>query len=121
MPTIQTKRVYESILPEDGMCILVDRIWPRGISKEKIEKGVWLKDAGPSNELRKWFNHDPARWKEFKKAYFRELDSNPEVISDFKSINSQKKQLTLLYSARDTEHNQAIALKEYLEKLLSSQ
>ena len=115
MPTIRTKRVYEEILPEDGMCILVDRIWPRGIKKSDLGKAIWFKEIAPSTELRKEFKHDPARWSEFKKAYFRELDFNPEVISEFKSIVSQEKQFTLLYSARDTEHNQAIALKEYLE------
>jgi len=105
---ILTKRIYDGIVPEDGFCVLVDRIWPRGISKE----------IAPSTKLRKEFRHDPARWEEFKKRYFLDLDFEAEVVSDFLALIENKKCVTLLYSARDTKHNQAIALKEYLEKRL---
>lgn len=112
---ISTKRVYESISPEDGFCILVDRLWPRGVSKSDLRGVIWFKEIAPSTELRKEFNHDPDRWDEFKKHYFAELESSPVLVSEFKQLVSKEKILTLLYSARDTQHNQAVALKEYLE------
>ncbi len=115
---ILTKRIYDGIVPEDGFCVLVDRIWPRGISKEKLGAAIWFKEIAPSTKLRKEFRHDPARWEEFKKRYFLDLDFEAEVVSDFLALIENKKCVTLLYSARDTKHNQAIALKEYLEKRL---
>ena len=115
MPTrIYTKRIYEGIVPEDGFRILVDRIWPRGISKEKLGDAIWFKDIAPSTELRKEFKHDPARWEKFKKAYFEELDSQPAIFQQFKDLIQNHEKVTLFYSARDTEHNQAVALKAYL-------
>ena len=112
---ILTKRIYEGIVPEDGYCVLVDRIWPRGISKEKLGEAIWFKNIAPSTELRKEFKYDPARWNEFKKRYFVDLDSQPELVIEFLNLIKLKEVVTLLYSARDTVHNQANALKEYLE------
>lgn len=106
------KRVYEPAGPEDGYRILVDRLWPRGLSKEQVQ-GVWLKDAAPSAALRNWYGHDPAKWPEFKTRYFSELDANPAVVARLKD-EAAKGPLTLLYASRNTEINQAVALREYL-------
>ena len=112
---LKTKRVYESAASSDGVRFLVERLWPRGIKKEKLKMKGWLKDVAPSPELRKWFAHDPDKWTEFKKRYRAELKSNPEA---WKPILDAAKQgdVTLLYSARDTEHNSALLLKTFLEK-----
>ena len=107
------KRVYEPRAPGDGQRVLVDRVWPRGISKEKLGKVVWLKDAAPSTELRKWFAHRPERWEEFRARYTAELDRNPDVVAKLRATCARGP-VTLLYSARDTEHNQARALTDYL-------
>ncbi|MDY0275650.1 MAG: DUF488 domain-containing protein [Desulfomicrobium sp.] len=109
---IAIKRVYEPP-GEDGTRILVDRLWPRGLKKEKL-LGIWLKDAGPSTELRKWFGHDPQKWTEFKKRYFAELDDHPEVISTIMEFASQG-MVTFLYASHEQEYNQAVALREYVE------
>lgn len=110
---IQVKRVYEPPEAEDGVRFLVERLWPRGMKKERLKLDGWLKDVAPSDELRRWFGHDPARWEEFCNRYFAELDSKPEA---WRPILEAARQGTviLLYSARDTEHNNAIALKHYL-------
>jgi len=110
---IQTKRVYDPRKKEDGIRVLVDRVWPRGMTKEKLQADLWLKDIAPTGDLRKWFAHDPARWNDFKARYFSELDEKPQVVKQLCDLAAQGK-LTLLFSARDTAHNQAIALKEYL-------
>ena len=112
---LKTKRVYESPEASDGARFLVDRLWPRGIKKEKLEMKAWLKDVAPSPELRKWFAHDPAKWKEFQKRYRAELKANPDA---WKPILEAAKEgdVTLLYSTRDTEHNSAVLLKAFLEK-----
>lgn len=110
---IQTKRVYESPAKDDGTRVLVDRVWPRGMSKEKLQAALWLKDAAPGTDLRKWFNHDPSRWQEFKKRYFAELDGNPQTVNELRQLAGRGR-ISLLYSASDTQHNQAVALKEYL-------
>ena len=112
---LKTKRVYESAKKADGVRFLVDRLWPRGIKKEELKMKAWLKDVAPSPELRKWFGHDPDKWREFQKRYRAELKSNPEA---WKPILEAAKDgnVTLLYSARDTEHNSALLLKEFLEK-----
>jgi len=112
---INLKRVYDNPLPEDGYRILVDRIWPRGISKETAQIDEWLKDIAPSNELRKWFNHDPHKWNEFKKRYFAELKDNKEQLEDIYSV-AKKHHVTLVYSAKNKDFNNAVALKEYIEK-----
>ena len=111
---LKTKRVYESAQSSDGTRFLVDRLWPRGIKKEKLTMRAWLKDVAPSPALRKWFGHDPAKWQEFQQRYQVELESNPEA---WKPILEAAKQgdVTLLYSARDSEHNSAILLKGFLE------
>jgi len=115
--TIRVKRVYDRASKEDGTRILVDRLWPRGIRKKDASIDIWLKDIAPSNELRKWFNHDPDKWEQFKSRYFSELDQKAEVVNQIKG-RVQEDTLTLVYSASDTKHNNAIALKEYLESLL---
>lgn len=112
---IVTKRVYENPDPEDGTRFLVERLWPRGIKKESLLMNGWLKDVAPSDALRRWFGHDPAKWNEFRRHYFAELDGRPEAWRLLLEA-AQKGTVTLLYSARDLEHNNAAALKEYLEK-----
>jgi uncharacterized protein YeaO (DUF488 family) len=112
MASLQIKRVYEQRSPADGRRILVDRVWPRGISKEKLGVVTWLKDVAPSTELRKWFDHRTERWKQFSVRYFAELDHNP-AVEQLRTI-CELGAVTLLYSARDVEHNQAQALSEYL-------
>lgn len=111
---IETRRVYDGGKGVDYR-VLVDRIWPRGLSKEDVAADLWFKEAAPTSELRKWFGHDPGRWNEFKKRYFKELDTNPDDLDPIKA-RARKGLVVLLYSAKDKEHNQAVALKEYLEK-----
>ena len=112
---LKTKRVYESAETSDGTRFLVDRLWPRGIKKESLNMQAWLKDIAPSPELRKWFAHDPSKWQEFQGRYRAELESNPEA---WKPILEAAKHgdVTLLYSARDPEHNSALLLKSFLEE-----
>lgn len=107
------KRVYEKPEMEDGIRILVDRLWPRGLTKEKACIDLWLKDIAPSTELRKWFGHDPAKWEQFKELYHRELEANVEPVSLLKD-QLKKGMVTLLYAAKDVEHNEALVLKEWL-------
>ena len=113
--TIQMKRVYELPQSSDGKRVLIDRLWPRGLTKEKAKVDVWLKDIAPSTELRKWFGHDPAKWNEFKKCYYNELKMNSEVVTRLAEILKHGK-ATIVYGAKDEEHNDAVVLKEYLEK-----
>jgi len=110
---IKIKRIYEHYSAGDGFRVLVDRLWPRGVSKVNARLDLWLKEVGPTEELRQWFGHDPARYEEFKGRYFKELDSNP-AAEQLKSILHEHKTVTLLYSAHDEHHNQAAALREYL-------
>jgi uncharacterized protein YeaO (DUF488 family) len=110
---MQTKRVYDPREQGDGIRVLVDRLWPRGMTKEKLQADLWLKDIAPSDDLRKWFAHDPSRWSEFKKRYWAELDEKPQTVKQLRDLAAKEK-LTLLFSARDTACNQAVALKEYL-------
>jgi uncharacterized protein YeaO (DUF488 family) len=112
---IKVKRVYDPIEKDDGVRILVDRIWPRGIKKNKIN--IWLKDIALSNELRKWYNHDPNKWEEFKKKYFDELDKNPK-INELLQLIRKNENITLLYASK-SPYNNAIALKRiYREKVI---
>jgi len=111
---IKIKRVYDKPTKEDGFRILVDRLWPRGISKEKVD--LWLKEVAPSNDLRNWFSHDPKKWEEFKRKYERELQDKQELIHKIKQAEKEKGIVTLLYSTRNKEHNNAIALNIMLEK-----
>lgn len=110
---INLKRVYEPAAKSDGYRILVDRLWPRGISKAEASIDLWLKDIGPSNELRKWFGHDPAKFKEFSQRYRAELDINP-ATDQVKEIITEHREITLLYGAKDEQHNQAVVLMQYL-------
>lgn len=111
--SIKLKRVYEEPAKTDGTRILVDRIWPRGLTKEKAHVDLWLKDVAPSNELRKWFGHDPARWPEFRARYKAELKRNQAQLSLLRQA-LQKGPATILYGAKDEEHNQAVVLHEFL-------
>jgi uncharacterized protein YeaO (DUF488 family) len=112
---LKTRRVYEPAEPSDEVCFLVDRLWPRGIKKEKLEMEAWLKDVAPSPDLRKWFAHDPAKWQQFQGRYRAELEANPDAWKPLLEA-AKRGNVTLLYSARDTEHNSAILLKEFLEE-----
>lgn len=111
---IKIKRVYEPPDKEDGQRILIDRLWPRGLTKEKAKVDEWLKELAPSTELRKWFNHDPEKWKEFQKRYHQELKENKEEVSHLKEL-LQDGTTTLVYAAKDEEHNDAVVLKEWLQ------
>lgn len=111
---ILIKRIYEPKDKNDGYRVLVDRLWPRGLSKEKASIDLWMKDIAPSNELRKWFAHDPAKWNEFKSKYKKELADKKDLLAELNTLESQHKKLTLLYSAHDQEHNQAVVLAETL-------
>jgi uncharacterized protein YeaO (DUF488 family) len=114
---IKLKRVYEPVAPDDGRRFLVDRIWPRGVRKEALGIDAWVKEAGPSTELRKWFGHDPSRWTEFRQRYYRDLEAHPEVLEPLVDA-ARKGDVTLLYSARDTQHNQAVVIKDFLQSLI---
>lgn len=113
---IKIKRIYEDKDPDDGIRILVDRLWPRGISKEEARLDDWWKELAPSEDLRKWFDHDPDKWPEFKKRYKKELDEIEAMISEKMEELDLRESIVLLYGAKDEEHNQAVVLKEYLEK-----
>ena len=110
---IKTKRVYDPVSPDDGYRILVDRLWPRGITKDRLGADEWMKDVAPSTALRKWFKHEQPKWAEFKRRYFSELDGNPEAIERLR-LAAKKGPVTLLYAAQDRERNHAIALREFL-------
>ena len=111
---IQVKRVYEKPSRKDGLRILVDRLWPRGLSKERAAVKLWLKDVAPSTELRKWFGHDPAKWKQFQARYRKELREKKDALKQLKQ-KSEEHTVTLVYCARDEEHNEALVLKKILE------
>lgn len=112
---IAVKRVYETPAVTDGQRVLVDRIWPRGIAKKDAALTLWLKDIAPSDELRKWFGHEPARWVEFQKRYRVELDGNGEAVAELRGLLGKGK-VTLLYGAHDEAHNNAVALAGYLHR-----
>ena len=110
---LSLKRAYEPAADDDGMRILVDRLWPRGLDKQYAAIDEWLKDVAPTAELRKWFRHDPKRWSEFRRRYLDELAGNAATERLRELVN--KHRVTLVYSARDTEHNQALVLRDFLE------
>jgi uncharacterized protein YeaO (DUF488 family) len=110
---IRLKRAYEPASPEDGVRILVDRLWPRGLNKSEAAIDRWLKEVAPSNELRRWFGHDPSRWDEFRRRYEAELSHRAELLSELREM-ARKGPLTLVYGARDEVHNQAVALRDIL-------
>ena len=112
-PDIRLKRAYEPPSPEDGTRVLVDRLWPRGVRKAEAVIDCWLKEIAPSSELRRWFGHDPSRWKEFRRRYRAELSSRPELLNKLRALAEQGT-LTLVYAARDEDHNQAVALRGML-------
>ena len=117
MTVIRIKRVYEPSAKEDGARFLVERLWPRGMKKDALHMDAWYKNLAPSGDLRRWFNHDPAKWKEFQRRYRAELADNSAAYQPLLDAAKQG-HITLLYSAHDTEHNNAIALKSYLEERL---
>ncbi len=116
--TIQLKRVYEPPSEDDGYRILVERLWPRGISKERAKIDLWVKNAGASSELLKWFGHDPQKWEEFRNRYRQEIQDRPEVLQLLEKTLQEKKVVTFVYAAHDESHNNAVALKEFLEERL---
>ena len=111
---LQSKRAYESPAASDGKRILIDRLWPRGLSKDKAQIDFWLKDIAPSTELRKWFGHDPAKWDEFQARYIAELDANDQAVQALRTMIKDGP-VTLVYGAKDTEHNDAVVLSSYLQ------
>ncbi|HUY89196.1 MAG TPA: DUF488 domain-containing protein [Pirellulales bacterium] len=111
----QLKRAYEPASSADGCRVLVERLWPRGVSKARAAIDVWLKDVAPSSELRKWYGHDPARWDEFRRRYWAELRSNRQAVDDLRA-KERKGNVTLVYAARDQEHSGALALVEFLKQ-----
>lgn len=112
---IELKRVYEQPAATDGQRILVERLWPRGLSKEKAQVDLWMKEIAPTTRLRKWFNHDPDKWTEFKQRYRAELLANDEVVSSLKAEIGKAK-ATLVYGSRDETHNAAIVLMDFLQE-----
>jgi len=111
---VKLKRAYDPISKNDGRRFLVERLWPRGLSKAKLHVEAWLKEVGPSTALRQWFGHDPAKWRRFRLRYFRELDGRPEAWRPIVSA-ARRGSVTLVYSSHDTEHNNAVALQQYLQ------
>lgn len=116
---IQLKRVYDAPAGADGKRYLIERLWPRGIKKQNLKIDAWIKEAGPSTELRKWFNHDSAKWDRFRERYFRELDRNPEIWKPIVEA-CRMGAVTLIYSSHDTKHNNAVALAEFLKKKMAA-
>ena len=112
------KRAYEKAGPEDGTRFLVERLWPRAIKKTDLRLDGWLKDLAPSDALRRWFAHDPDKWPEFRRRYFAELDSHPDSWKQVRNA-ARRGRVTLVYSAHDREHNNAVALKDYIESHLT--
>lgn len=113
---IRIKRAYESPTEDDGFRILVDRLWPRGVSKEKAKIAFWPKDLAPSTELRHWYGHDPEKWSEFKSRYFAELDADPGLIKELLGY-IRRGTVTFVYSSKEQDLNNAVALREYIESL----
>lgn len=111
---IRIKRAYEPASSADGIRVLVDRLWPRGLKKADAHVAQWLKDVAPSNELRKWFGHDPARWEEFRRRYEVELASKSDLLGELRELAKKNGPLTLVYSAHDEAHNQAVVLRDRL-------
>jgi len=116
MLRITVKRVYDPIDEDDGVRVLVDRVWPRGVTKKELGADQWLREVAPSDSLRQWFNHDPAKWEEFKLRYVAELEGKPSIIRCLLDV-AKEKGLVLLFSARDLRFNQAVALQGYLLSL----
>ena len=111
----KVKRIYAPSEAADRYRVLVDRVWPRGVSKQKARVDLWMKEIAPSSQLRKWFAHDPQRWAEFQKRYGAELKENTERLEELRKLERQHGTVTLIYSARDEQRNQAVALRDFLE------
>lgn len=116
---IQTKRIYDEPEKKDGFRILVDRLWPRGLSKDRAHLDLWLREVAPSDALRKWFGHDQARWDEFKRRYFKELADKKEAIESI-ALKASQGSVTLLYGAKDEECNNAVALQEFIGQRMNT-
>lgn len=114
---IRIRRIYEPEGSDETCKVLVDRLWPRGISKEKAGLNLWMKEIAPSGELRIWYHHDPDKWEEFKKLYHKELVLKESLLNELRKLERTHKTLVLLYSARDKEHNNAVVLRDYLINL----
>lgn len=112
---IHVKRAYDKPTANDGCRVLVDRLWPRGLSRQEARIDEWLRDVAPSKRLRQWFGHDPERWSEFRRRYFRELDQHTEAVRRL-AARAQRRRVTLIYSAKDEQHNNAAALAAYLRQ-----
>jgi len=112
---IKIKRIYDSASRDDGKRIYIDRLWPRGMKKEEVKMDEWLKEISPSDTLRKWFGHDPSKYEEFKKRYIKELEPHAEILERIRK-EGKKETVTLLFSAKDDEHNNATVLKEIIGK-----
>jgi uncharacterized protein YeaO (DUF488 family) len=112
---LKTKRIYDPPSADDGTRVLVDRLWPRGITKDKAAINEWMKEIAPSDELRKWFGHDPDKWQEFRRRYKNELRTKTELIQKLKS-ESKRGTVTLLFSSKEQEHNNVAVLKEVLDR-----
>ena len=110
---IRLKRAYEQASDDDGFRILVERLWPRGVSKEKARIDLWLKDAAPSTELRRWYDHDPAKWEEFRRRYFAELEGHPEALAELRK-HLDDGPVTFVFASKETEYNCATALRDYV-------
>ena len=116
---LKTKRVYEPPSPDDGFRVLTERLWPRGVSKERAQLDRWLKGVSPSHELRKWFNHDPDKWEEFQERYREELYGS-EAVEELLEMINEHETVSLIYASKDKKHNSTQVLKEFLERLLSA-
>jgi uncharacterized protein YeaO (DUF488 family) len=114
MPVVRIKRIFDAPARTDGLRVLVDRVWPRGTTKKAAALDLWVKEVAPSTELRKWFNHDPQRWMDFRLRYRRELQKHRKELEELRA-QAAKRRVTLLFGARDTEHNQAVVLREALQ------
>lgn len=112
---VRVKRIYDPSASDDGFRVLIDRIWPRGIRKADAALDLWLKDVAPSTDLRRWFGHDPAKWASFRERYYAELDQKPDAMALLRD-KARQGTVTLLYAARDPDHNNAVALKGLLER-----
>ena len=113
--TISIKRIYDTPSAQDGYRVLVDQLWPRGLKKEDARIDSWVKEIAPTKELRKWYSHDPEKWPEFKRRYFEELDGHTELVNEFIEVIKERK-VTFLFSSKELKLNNALALKEYIEK-----
>lgn len=114
---IRVKRIYEKSTPDDGFRILVDRLWPRGVSKSTAKVDLWLKEVAPTDSLRKWFSHDPKKWESFTSKYEKELEKNRPLLDRIKGLEKEHKTVTLVFSAKDEQHNNALALQKILQNL----